>query len=314
MNIVVLESYAANAMAKLQAAPGLKVSTDSKNLSEAEILLIRSRTNIDEHLFKQAPKLKCVITSTSGFDHIDWRECQKRGITAAHTPNANAGSTAELTIALILAVERQLINARKNVRENRWREGLPRPSGLEGQDIGIIGLGRVGTKVAKLAQAFGMRVTGYDPYVDEEVFHAHGIERLSLIECLKANDYVSLHVPLTKETKHLLNMPTFGEMQGEAILINTCRGAVVDENALLTSLDEGTIRGAAVDVIEREPPPKGHRVLTHPNLLMTPHIGAYTDSAWEKASQEAVEKALKFSRGEPISDTLPLNVPWFQFT
>ena len=126
---------------------------------------------------------------------------------------------------------------------------------------------------------------------------ACNIERLSLIETLKANDYISLHVPLTKETKHLLNQPTFGEMQGEAVLINTCRGPVVDENALLTALDEGTIRGAAVDVIEREPPPKGHRVLTHPKLLLTPHIGAFTDSAWEKASLAAVDKGLEIRPG-----------------
>lgn len=309
MKTLILESYATNAVARLQAEKGI---TLTQNLSEAEILMIRSRTAIDEHFLSQAPNLKLIVTATSGFDHIDWRLCEKRGILAAHCPNANAQSTAELTFALILATERQLISARKNVRENRWREGLTRPAGLEGQDIGIIGLGRVGRRVAKLAQAFGMRVTAYDPYVEEDVFHSCGAERLSLIECLKANDYVSLHVPLTKETKHLLNMPTFAEMQGEAILINTCRGPVVDENALLTALDEGTIKAAAMDVIEREPPPKGHRVLTHPKLLLTPHIGAFTDSAWEKASQEAAQKVVKFITGEPVGDTLPLDVPWFE--
>ena len=170
MNIVVLESYAANAVARLQAENGFKISQDSSRLSEAEVLLIRSRTKIDEHFLKQAPQLKLVISSTSGFDHIDWRECTKRGITAAHTPDANAQSTAELTLTLILAVERQLLAARKNVRENRWRDGLPRPAGLEGQDLGVIGLGRVGRRVAKLGQAFGMRVTAYDPYVEDDVF------------------------------------------------------------------------------------------------------------------------------------------------
>lgn len=309
MKTLVLESYATNSVARLQAEKGI---TLTQSLSEAEILMIRSRTTIDEHFLSQAPNLKFIVTATSGFDHIDWRLCQKRRITAAHCPNANAQSTAELTLALILATERQLISARKNVRENRWRDGLTRPAGLEGQDIGIIGLGRVGRKVAKLAQAFGMRVTAYDPYVEEDVFRAFDAERLSLIECLKANDYVSLHVPLTKETKHLLNMPTFGEMQGEAILINTCRGPVVDENALLTALDEGTLKAAAMDVIEREPPPKGHRVLTHPKLLLTPHIGAFTDSAWEKASQEAAQKVVKFVTGQPVEDTLPLDVPWFE--
>ena len=138
-----------------------------------------------------------------------------------------------------------------------------------------------------------------------------GIERLGFIELLRSADYVTLHVPLTKETKHLLNQPTFKEMQAEAVLINTCRGPVVDENDLMVALDEGTIAGAAMDVIEREPPPAGHRLLTHPKLLLTPHIGAHTDSAWEKASLEAVEKVLAFARGEALKDTLPLATPWF---
>lgn len=314
MNIVVLESYAVNAVAKLRAENGLRVSQDTTNLKDAEILLIRSRTKIDKEFLDRMPKLKLVVTATSGFDHIDWRECQKRGITAAHTPEANAQSTAELTLTLMLAWERQIVAARKNVRENKWRDGLSRPHGLEGQELGIIGLGRVGRRVAKLAEAFGMRISAYDPYIEDTVFKSMNIERLSLIECLKANDYISLHVPLTSETLHLLNQPTLAEMQGEAILINTCRGPVVDENALLTALDEGTIAGAAMDVIEREPPPKGHRVLTHPKLLLTPHIGAFSDQAWEKSSQEAVGKALNYFRGQEVLDTLPLPVPWFENT
>ena len=178
----------------------------------------------------------------------------------------------------------------------------------------MIGLGRVGRKVARLAQAFGMNVSVFDPYIEPEVFKEFNATRLSLIELLKASDYVSLHVPLTKETKHLLNQPTLNEMQAEAVLINTCRGPVVDENALLTALDEGTIRAAAMDVIEREPPPKGHRVLTHPKLLLTPHIGAFTDSAWNRASHEAVDKVFQFLKGEKLDACLPLEAAWFEKT
>lgn len=314
MKILVLESYSLAAVTRLQALTELSVSQDMSTLAQTEILLIRSKTKVDAELLARAPALKLVVTSTSGFDHIDWRACQARGVTVAHTPSANAQSTAELTMALMLATERQLINARKNVRENKWRQGLTRSRGLNGQELGIVGLGRVGRQVAKLAQAFGMHVSAYDPYIDQADFAQTGVTRLAYIELLKLSDYVSLHVPLTKETKHLLNQPTFNEMQADAILINTCRGPVVDENALLTALDEGTIAGAAMDVIEREPPPQGHRVLTHPKLLLTPHIGAFTDNAWELASQEAVSKALQFVRGEKILDTLPLAVPWFENT
>ncbi|MBX3022067.1 MAG: phosphoglycerate dehydrogenase [Bdellovibrionales bacterium] len=312
MKIAILEQYSAGAQALLRAAnPLVSVTTQ---LEEAEVLLIRSRTVIDAHFLKKVPNVKLIVTATSGFDHIDWRETQKRGITAAHTPEANAQSTAELTFALLLAWERRLIAAHKNVKSNQWREQLKRPQGLEGHTLGIVGLGRVGSKVARMAHTFGMKVQAYDPYVEESLFAETQAERSGFIELLRTSDYVSLHVPLTKETKHLLNQPTFGEMQHEAILLNTCRGPVVDENDLMTALDDGTIAGAAMDVIEREPPPHGHRILTHPKLLLTPHIGAFTESAWDKSSREAVNKALAFARGETVADTLPLQVAWFERT
>ncbi len=314
MNILVLESYSATALARLTAQKGMQVSQDLSTLATTEILLIRSRTKVDKDFLDRAPKLKLVITSTSGFDHIDWRECEKRNIQVSHTPNANAQSTAELAFALILASERQLFQARKNVKDSHWREGLTRPQGLQGKALGIVGLGRVGRRVANLAHAFGMTVAVHDPYVEDEAFTGYKAERLSLIELLKLSDYVSLHVPLTQETHHLMNNPTLLEMQAEAILINTCRGPVVDENALLSALDEGVIAGAAMDVIEREPPPPGHRVLSHPKLLLTPHIGAYTDSAWNQASHEAVDKVLEFLKGHKLLDTLPLPTPWFEKT
>jgi D-3-phosphoglycerate dehydrogenase len=118
-------------------------------------------------------------------------------------------------------------------------------------------------------------------------------------------------VPHTRETTHLLKPATFKEMPTDAILINTCRGPVVNENDLMTALDDGTIRGAAMDVIEREPPPSGHRLLTHPRLLLTPHIGAYTETAWERASVTAANQVLRLQKGEKILDTLPLTAAWF---
>lgn len=308
---VVLENYALSAVARLQAQGTFEISQNPADLKTAEVLLIRSRTRVNQDVLNQAPHLKLVVTATSGFDHLDWRACEKRGVVCAHTPNANAQSTAELTLSLMLAAERQLVEARRNVRNNRWREGLTRPHGLEGQILGIMGLGRVGQRVARMARTFGMKLIGYDPYVEERVFTEFEVERHGMIEVLRSADIVTLHVPLTKETKHLLNQPTFNEMQEHALLVNTCRGPVVDENDLMVALDEAVIRGAAMDVIEREPPPAGHRLLTHPKLLLTPHIGAFTESAWEKASNEAVEKAIAYKNNQPIGDTLPLKTAWF---
>jgi len=313
MNVWITEPIAVSALAQLRAQSHLALVDDP---ALAEIALIRSRTQIDKAFLNQAPRLRAVVTATSGFEHMDWKECQQRGITVAHTPDANAASAAELTWTLILALERQLLLAAKNVRSNNWRTGLVRPHGLAGQTLGIIGLGRIGGRVARMGQLFGMRVVAYDPYVEVERFSASGpIERLGLIELLMSSDYLSLHVPLTCETRHLLNHATLKEMTRHARLINTSRGAVVSENDLITALDEGVIAAAACDVIEREPPPKGHRVLNHPKILLTPHIGAYTESAWERSSLEAAEKVIAFSSGGAhLADTLPLNTPWFDLT
>lgn len=311
MKVVVLENYSLNALAKLQASD-IAVSDKTEDLSQADAVLIRSHTRIDAEFLEKAPKVKLIVSATSGFDHIDWRECKRRGIVCAHTPEANAQSTAELTMALILAGERDLPMAIRNVRGNMWRQGLHRPRGLDGKTLGLIGLGRVGSRVARMAQAFGMKLVGHDPYINFENFSHLNCLRLGLIEVLRTADIVSLHVPLTRETTHLLNHATFKEMQNDSILINTCRGPVVNENDLMTALDEGTIRGAAMDVIEREPPPNGHRLLTHARLLLTPHIGAFTENAWEKASVTAANQVLRLQKGEKILDTLPLTAAWFE--
>lgn len=313
MNVVVLENYSLNAIARLKASD-IEVSDRPTDLSQADCILIRSRTRIDADFLEKAPRVKLIVSATSGFDHIDWKECKKRGIICAHTPEANAQSTAELTMALILAGERDLPMAIRNVRGNLWREGLQRPRGLDGKTLGLVGLGRVGSRVARMAAAFGVKLVAHDPYINFENFSHLNCLRLGFVEVLRAADIVSLHVPLTKETTHMLNHATFKEMQSDAILVNTCRGPVVDENDLMSALDEGIIRGAAMDVIEREPPPNGHRLLSHSRLLLTPHIGAFTETAWEKASVTAANQVLRLQRGEKIMDTLPLAAPWFQKT
>jgi D-3-phosphoglycerate dehydrogenase len=305
INVCILEPYSLSALARLKADPRVALTDD---LKQAQVALVRSRIKVDKDFLAQAPQLKLVVSATSGFDHMDWQLAAKRDIITAHCPEANGAATAELTLSLMLALERDLVRATKNVRGNLWREGLQRPQGLAGRTLGVVGLGRVGKRVARLAQALDMHVIGHDPYVD---LNALNIENYGFIELLRASDLVTLHVPLTKPTLHLMNQPTLNEMQSEAILINTCRGPVVDENDLLVALDEGTIAGAAMDVIEREPPPKGHRLLTHPKLLLTPHIGAFTQNAWDRSSQEAVEKVLRFLDGQPVGNALPLAEPWF---
>lgn len=309
MKVAVLESYSVSALGRLKAA-GFAVGDIA--LSEADVALVRSRTRVNNAFFDEAPNLKLVVSATSGFDHLDWKAAEKRGVAVAHTPEANAASTAELTLGLILTFERELNQAIPLVKSGQWREDLRRPQGLDGQTLAVIGLGRVGSRVARLGAALGMRVVASDPYVGEDQFQALNADRLGFTEALRAADYLSLHVPLTSETKHLMTTSTFNEMNEHAVLINTCRGQVVSENDLLLALDERAIRGAAMDVIEREPPPKNHRLFTYPNFLLTPHIGAYTESAWERSGHAAVDRVLDFQAGRPVADRLPLKTAWFE--
>lgn len=307
MKVFVAENYAASSLARLKATPSLVV-TDQ--LKEAEALLIRSQTVVDENFLQQAPNLKLVVTATSGFDHIHWRDCQKRGVTAAFTPEANAHSTAELTLFLMSALFRGTLSQMENAREGRWREGLKRGESLEDKTVGIVGLGRVGQRVAQLAKAHGMRVVAHDPYVDVKTFD--GIERLSFIEVLRAADAVTLHVPLTKETKHMINLATLNEMPPGGFLINVSRGACIDESEVLMALRNHHLAGVAFDVLEREPPLASNELLRHPQALVTPHVGAFTAQAFEKASHAAVSRVIHFAHGQPIADTLPLSTPWFE--
>jgi len=307
MKVFVVENYTASSMARLKASAKIQLVD---KIEDAEALLIRSQTRINAELLAKAPHLRLVVTATSGFDHIDWKLCQQKGIAAAFTPEANANATAELTMFLMSGLLRHTLSQIHNVKQGRWREGLTRGEGLEGKTLGIVGLGRVGSKVARLAKAYDMNVVAFDPYVPPAAFE--GIERLSLIEVLRASDIVTLHVPLTKETKNVINLATLEEMPSGVYLINASRGAAVDESEVLVALRNNHLAGAAFDVLEKEPPDYSNELLRHPRVIVTPHVGAFTTQAFERASNAAVDRVLRYVDGQPISDTLPLSTPWFE--
>lgn len=307
MKILINENYATSSLARIKATPGFSITEDWQ---EAEVLLIRSQTRVDEKLLAKAPKLRLVVTATSGFDHIDWRACRARNITAAFTPEANAASTAELTIFLMSALLRQTVPQMENARSGKWREGIKRGDALEGKTLGIVGLGRVGFRVARLAQAYDMKIVAHDPYAEKSAFE--GVERMAFVELLRAADVVSFHVPLTKQTKHMINLATLGEMPSGGYILNMSRGACIDESEVLVALRKQKLAGVAFDVMEREPPLASNELLRHPSVLVTPHVGAFTTQAFEKASNAAVDRVIRFSQNQSISDTLPLSTPWFE--
>jgi D-3-phosphoglycerate dehydrogenase len=282
-----------------------------EELAETEILVIRSRTKIDKELLANAPKLKMVVTATSGFDHIDLVETSARDLKVMFTPNANAASAAELTWALVLACARRVTEAHRAVKAGDWKRESLIGRELSGKTYGVIGLGRIGSRVARIALAFGMKVIAFDPYKDDEDFERVGATRVSLEELLRLADVVSVHVPATSETERMLNAVLLESMNRSAIFVNTSRGSVVTERDLIQALSEHWIAACGLDVFEREPLARDSRLLSFPNVVVSPHLGATTTEAFSQASQDAAEKVRAFAASGSVSDPLPPREPWF---
>ncbi len=282
-----------------------------EHLVSAHALIIRSRTKINEELLKKAQQLQLIITCTSGFDHIDLDATQKWGVTVMHTPSANVDSAAQLTWGLVLSCVNNIQQGHKMVKAGDWNRDAITGIELSGRNYGIVGLGRIGTRVAEIAQAFGMNVVAFDPYQEDSVFEKLKIPRLSYEEVLKTADVVSFHVPKTLETEHMLNRSHFEYLHRGIVLINTSRGSVINENDLCEALGKGWLRAVGLDVFEKEPLQRNSNLLTYNNVTLTPHIGANTEDAFFKASQVAANKLMAFFVDGSTSDTLPPRAPWY---
>ncbi|MFS4460426.1 D-2-hydroxyacid dehydrogenase [Bdellovibrio sp. HCB2-146] len=282
-----------------------------EHLVSANALIIRSRTRIDEELLKKARQLQVIITGTSGFDHIDLDATQKWGVTVMHTPTANIESASQLTWALVLSCVNKLVPAYKMIKAGEWNRDQLTGMELAGRTYGIVGLGRIGSRVAEIAQAFRMNVVAFDPYQEDEVFERLNIPRLSYEEVLKTADVVSFHVPKTLETDNMLNRSHFEYIHRGIVLINTSRGSVINEADLCEAIEKGWVKAAGLDVFEKEPLPRTSKLLNLNQVVLTPHIGATTEDAFYKASQIAANKLMGFFIDGSTSDTLPPRVPWY---
>jgi len=265
----------------------------SRVIRNYDVLIVRSRTKVTRQLIERAERLKVIGRAGVGLDNIDVEAAEKRGITVLNTPEAPADSTAELTIGLILALARKIPSADRSMKEGRWLKGRLKGWQLKGKTIGLIGLGNVGLRVARLAKAFGMKIlfTKRTP-PSPEVLKELEAEFVPLEDLLRRSDVVSIHVPLTEETRGMIGERELSLIKEGAVLINTSRGAVVDEEALLNALQSGRLGGAALDVYTVEPP-KDLRLIRLPNVVCTPHIGAQTDEAQVEASRLIAEKIIK---------------------
>ena len=265
-------------------------------LPDYEALVVRSQVKVDEEAFRAGTRLVVVGRAGVGVDNIDLDAATRAGVAAVNAPTANTVAAAEHTLALIYSLARRIPMADASMRRGEWRRADFMGVELRGRTLGIVGLGKIGMTIAERARAMEMELLGSDPFVSEEAAAARGIELLPVDALLERADVVTLHVPLTRTTRGMIGATELARMKRTALLVNVARGGVVDEAALADALAAGRLGGAAVDVYEHEPP-RDSPLLTAPNTVLTPHLGASTEEAQAKVAVEVVLQILDVLAG-----------------
>jgi D-3-phosphoglycerate dehydrogenase len=271
-------------------------------------LIVRSQTKVTEEVLDRATALKVVGRAGIGLDNVDVEAATRRGITVVNAPQSNIISAAEHTLALLLAQARNIPQAHAALKSGQWERERFQGVEVHGKTLGVIGLGRVGAMVAQRALAFGMRVIAFDPYVSKDRAKSLGVELTPNLEGLLVQaDFVTIHLPRTAETEGLIGERELALMKEGARLINTARGGLIDERALVNALRDGKLAGAALDVFATEPAPAAHPLLHFDNVVVTPHLGASTQEAQDKAGTAIAEMVRLALRGEVVP--YAVNVP-----
>ncbi|MCS7133270.1 MAG: D-2-hydroxyacid dehydrogenase [Candidatus Caldarchaeum sp.] len=278
--------------------PGISTAELESLVSNYDVLVVRGRTKVTSRVIeKGVPVLKVVGRAGVGLDNVDLEAAAKHGVKVVNTPESSTNSVAELVIGLMIAVARKIAWCDKVMRVGKWPKGEAMGVELAGKTLGVIGFGRIGRKVAEIAHAMGMKIIAYDVIeIPKEVLAKTETRMVTLEELLRNSDVITLHVPLTPETRHLINAEKIAMMKPSAILINASRGEVVDEEALVDALKNGRIAGAGLDVYEKEPP-TGSKLLELENVVLTPHIGAQTAEAQEAAATMLAKKIIEVFAG-----------------
>lgn len=260
-----------------------------------DALLIRSRTKVDRQVLDKAERLRLVARPGTGLDNVDVDYAKQRGVAVINSPESLVEGVAEQVVLAMLALSRNLVTADMGTKAGKWEKNELMGTELKGKILGIVGLGRIGKRIGEIAKAFEMSTLVYDVIqIPVDVLATLGARVVTLDELFGASDYVTLHVPITNETFHLVSEARLANMKKGAILVNMSRGGVVDEVALASALREGRLGGAALDVFEKEPP--SGPILTAPNTILTPHIGGQTKEAQADAITVIGEKVKGFFR------------------
>ncbi|TYR82553.1 phosphoglycerate dehydrogenase [Priestia megaterium] len=308
--VLVADSISNEGLAPLLEAPNVNLTRKKVNevedlLHTYDALLVRSATTVTEDLLSKMTNLKIVARAGVGVDNIDIEAATKRGVVVINAPNGNTISTAEHTFAMMASLVRHIPQGNISVKSREWNRSAFVGTELNRKSLGIIGFGRIGSELAKRAKAFNMTVHVYDPFLTASRAEKLGVQLLSLDELLTVADIITVHTPLTKDTKGLLNNETLGKTKKGVYLLNCARGGIIDEAALVHYLEIGHVQGAAIDVFEVEPP-TDNPLLNFDQVITTPHLGASTKEAQLNVAEDVAYDVLRFLEGNPVSSSINL--------
>ncbi|MGI5876304.1 MAG: phosphoglycerate dehydrogenase [Dethiobacteria bacterium] len=287
-------------VAQVDVRTGLSEEEIVKIIGEYDGLLVRSGTQVTAKVIAAGKKLKVIGRAGVGVDNIDVQKATEQGIFVINAPGGNTISATEHSLALMLAMARNVPAASRSLKEGLWQRNKFMGVELYNKTLGIIGLGRIGSEVAKRARAFGMDVLAYDPYISAESAEKLGIVSTNLEEVLAKSDFITIHVPKTSSTQNMIGAREFSLMKDGVRIINCARGGIINENALYEAIVSGKVAGAALDAFEEEPPPKDSPLLQLEQVLATPHLGASTQEAQVNVSVQVAEQIVHVLKGEPV--------------
>ncbi|MEW6287787.1 MAG: hydroxyacid dehydrogenase [Chloroflexota bacterium] len=278
---------------------GISADDLLKIIADYDALIVRGRTKVTAAVMDAAPRLKVIGRAGVGVDNIDLEAAKRHGVIVVNAPTSTSIAVAELTFGLLLALAREIPRADAAMKQGKWLKKELEGVELNGKTLGVIGFGRIGVEVGKRAAAFGMNVIAYDPLIPADEIKRRGADPASLQDLYAWSDFISLHMPLTVDTRDMIGRAAFAQMKEGVRIVCAARGGIIDEAALVEALNSGKVAGAALDVFSVEPPGLTEAV-SHPRLIATPHIGAQTAEAQSRASEDIAHEVLSALRGEPL--------------
>jgi D-3-phosphoglycerate dehydrogenase len=303
--VLITDGLSDNGIAILSSAaqvdnmPDIPADELLKVAGKYDAMIVRGRTKVTPAVFDAASKLKVVGRAGVGVDNIDLTAARSHGVTVVNAPKSTSLAVAELTMGMMFALARMLPKADATMKQGQWIKKQLEGIELNGKTLGIVGMGNIGSALAQRAAGLGMKIIGYDSLVSPNDIKKRGAEPVSLADLYARSDFISFHLPLTPESKAMVNGQAFAQMKRGVRIVDAARGGIIDETALLAALETGQVAAAALDVYSTEPPGLT-ALVAHPNVVATPHIGAQTEEAQDRAAEDIASEVLTALRGEPL--------------